>query len=330
MKKSNLIYGVAVCMAVLVTACRNEQEVPTVVPLATLPDNTAGTAVSPNPESNGAANTPAVTPTDTAVPPTPTPTEPLAAQVNGQPIYLAAYEKELARYEQAANQLGTAPEGSYQQVVLDALIEQALIEQAATAQGISVSPEMVTQEIESLRTEGDFDAWLAANLYSEEEFSEAVRQGLLAEQMMAIVTAPVPQTAEQIHTRYIHVNDAALADELLLRAQNGDDFAFLADQFSLEPGNGGDMGWFTRGGLVIPELEEPAFALQNPGDLTAVLTITAADGLPTYYILQLVERDLARPLTDESRAQLLQNALAEWLAGLWEDATIERFIDTGS
>lgn len=330
MKNTLLFYGVIVLLAAWLVACRNTEGVPTAVPTIALPDSTAGTAVSPNPENNSAANTPVVIPTDTAVPPTPTPTEPLAARVNGQPVYLAAYERELARYEQAANQLGANPEGSYQTVVLNALIEQALIEQAAAAQGITVSPEQVAQEIESLRSEGDFDNWLVSNLYTLEEFQEAVRRGLLAEQMIAIATAQVPQTAEQIHTRYLHVADINQANELLLRAQGGDDFAFLADQFSLEPGNGGDMGWFARGALTIPELEEPAYALQNPGDLTAVLTVTGSDGVPTYYILQLIERDAARPLTTDMRAQLLQAALAEWLAGLWENATIERFVDTGS
>ncbi|NJN53460.1 MAG: hypothetical protein HC804_01140 [Anaerolineae bacterium] len=329
MKTTHLFFGVIV-LAVLMTACRKTDQLPTPVPVVTLPDSSTGTAVSTNPENNGAANTPTVMPTETAVPPTPTPTVPLAAQVNGQSITLAAYEKELARYEQAATQLGAPPEGGYQQVVLNALIEQALIEQAAAAQGIIVSQEMVAQEIESLRSEGEFEAWLAANLYTEEEFQEAVRQSLVAEQMIAAATANVPQTAEQVHTRYIHVADAAQANEILLRAQNGDDFAFLADQFSLEPGNGGDMGWFTRGALTIPELEEPAFALQNPGDLTAVLTVTGSDGVPTYYILQLVERDATRPLTSELRAQLLQSALAEWLATLWENAIIERLVDTGS
>lgn len=330
MKNTLLFYGAIVLLAVLLAACRDAEQVPTPVPAITLPDSTEGTAVSTNPETNGAANTPTVLPTDTAVPPTPTPTEPLAARVNGQPVYLAAFERELARYEQAAAQLGTPPEGDYQDVVLHALIEQALIEQAATAQGITVTPEQVAQEIASLRGEGDFDNWLATNLYTEEEFQEAVRQGLLAEQMIAAATADVPQTAEQAHTRYIHVSDVNQANELLLRAQSGDDFAFLADQFSLEPGNGGDMGWFARGALTIPELEEPAFALQNPGDLTAVLPITGSDGVTTYYILQLVERDAARPLTTDMRAQLLQAALAEWLAGLWENATIERLVDTGS
>lgn len=325
-----VFYGVIVLLAALLAACRETEQAPTAAPVMTIPDSTVGTAVPPDPETMSAANTPIVIPTDTAVPPTPTPSEPLAARVNGQPVYLAAYEKELARYEQAANQLGAAPEGGYRAVVLNALIEQALIEQAAAVQGITVTPEQVAQEIESLRAEGNFDEWLAANLYTIEEFQEAVRHGLLAEQMIAIATAQVPQTAEQVHTRYIHVNDSNQANELLLRAQGGDDFAFLADQFSLQPGNGGDMGWFARGALTIPELEEPAFALQNPGDLTAVLPITGSDGITTYYILQLVEREAARPLTTDMRAQLLQAALADWLAGLWANATIEQLVDTGS
>jgi parvulin-like peptidyl-prolyl isomerase len=328
MKNTLLFYGVMLLLVALLAACQDDEQVPTTVPVVTLPDSTTGTAVSPTSE-NSAANTPTVSPTDTAVPPTPT-TEPLAALVNGQPIFLATYERELARYEQAASQLGTSPEGDYRTVVLNALIEQALIEQAATEQGITVSAEQVAQEIESLRAEGDFDNWLAANLYTLAEFEEAVRQGLLAEQMIALATADVPQTAEQVHTRYLHVSDQAQANELLIRAQNGDDFAFLADQFSLEPGNGGDMGWFARGALTIPELEEPAFSLQNPGDLTAVIPITGSDGLTTYYILQLVERDAARPLTTDMRAQLLQTALSQWLVNLWEGATIEQLVGAES
>jgi parvulin-like peptidyl-prolyl isomerase len=328
MKKLILFYGFMVLLAVLLAACQDNETVPTPVPTTSLDGSTEDTAVSPTQE-NSAANTPLVTATDTAVPPTPT-TEPLAALVNEQPISLAVYEKELARYEQAAAQLGSQPDTNYPKLVLDALIEQVLMEQAAVAQGITVTPEMVTQEIDELRAAGEFEAWLAANLYTEEEFHEVVRQSLLAEQMIAQVTAAVPQTAEQVHTRYIHLNDLAQANELLIRAQNGDDFAFLADQFSLEPGNGGDMGWFTRGGLTLPELEEPAFALQNPGDLSAVITVTQTDGTATYYLLQLVERDPARPLTVEMRAPLLQAALDEWLAGLWQNAQVERFVDTES
>lgn len=312
-------------------ACQDDEALPTPVTIATIPGATVDTAVSPTEQDQiGAANTPTVLPTDTAVPPTPTPTEPLAALVNGQPIFLADFEKELARYEQASAELGLSSETNYRQQVLEALIEQQLMEQAANTQHITVDQAMVDAEMDTLRAEANFDEWLAANLYTEAEFREAVRRGMITEEMIAVVTADVPQTAEQVHTRYIHVADIGQANDLLTRLQNGDDFAFLADQFSLEPGNGGDMGWFARNSLFVPELEDPAFALQNPGDLTDIITVTRTDGTVSYYILQLIEREAARPLSAEMRSQLLQAAFADWLATLWENAEVESFIDTGT
>jgi parvulin-like peptidyl-prolyl isomerase len=254
----------------------------------------------------------------------------MAALINEQPLFMVDYEKELARYEQAAAELGGALDDSYRTAVLDALIEQILVEQAAAELGIVVTLEMVEQEMTALRTVGDFDAWLASNLYTEAEFKEAVRKGLLTEAAIAQVTADVPQTAAQVHARYIHVADEAAANDLFTRLQAGDDFAFVADQFSLEPGNGGDMGWFAHGSLLVPELEAPAFALQNPGDISGVIPVTAVDGTTSYYLLQLIEQDAARPLNEEMRSFLLQTALADWLATLWEKAEVVRLVETGS
>ena len=67
----------------------------------------------------------------TALPPTPippTPTPQLAALVNGQPIFLADFEKELARFELAQAELGIeiGGEEDYRHLVLDALIEREL------------------------------------------------------------------------------------------------------------------------------------------------------------------------------------------------------------
>ena len=74
----------------------------------------------------------------TAAPPTPT-SEPLAAQVNGQPVSMAAYERQVARYSTsmaAAGQDLDTPEGQQilaegRQWVLNLMIEQLLIEQQA-------------------------------------------------------------------------------------------------------------------------------------------------------------------------------------------------------
>jgi hypothetical protein len=74
---------------------------------------------------------------------------PLAARVNGQPIFLDVYQKQVAQTERALmeqdlileGEEGQAQLGQIRQNVLNGLVEQALIEQAATAAGISVTDE---------------------------------------------------------------------------------------------------------------------------------------------------------------------------------------------
>jgi parvulin-like peptidyl-prolyl isomerase len=301
-------------------------------------------------------------PSPTPIPPTPTPTEPMAALVNGQPIYLDDYERELARYEQAVGAEGEGgggaeeqgsgaaeeilpsatadpqldvtptPEVGYQTQVLNALIERVLILQAAAAAGVIVDPAAVEAHMEELRSSAgeasNFEAWLEANLFTEEEFREALATEMVTEQMVSLVTAAVPQTTEQIRARYIQINDLALAQELVNRIRNGGDFAFLARQNSLDRVTGeygGDLGFFARGALLVSEVEAAAFALQ-PGETSDVITATDANGQTTYYIVQVTERDLNRALTADMRHALLQQTFDAWLDQLWEQATIERFV----
>jgi peptidyl-prolyl cis-trans isomerase SurA len=65
-----------------------------------------------------------------------------------------------------------------------------------------------------------------------------------------------------------------IADSVMARARDGEDFAALAKQYSDDPGNrdlGGDLGWFRPGDLV-PAFERAAYLLR-PGAVSApVLT----------------------------------------------------------
>jgi parvulin-like peptidyl-prolyl isomerase len=260
----------------------------------------------------------------------------MAALVNGQPIWLVDYEKELARFMQAQEELGSAPTGDgdeYTQVVLEALIETKLIGQAAEENGVVVTTVMVAQRVEELKEsaggEDNFSAWLEANQWTEEEFHLALRTEMITEQMVDLITADVPFTAEQVHARYIQVDDADLAQTLLDQVVSGADFGDLAWQHSLDRITGedaGDLGFFARGSLLVPEVEDAAFALQ-PGEVSAVVAAPRADGSGTaYYLVQLIERDPQKEITANLRSILLQEKFENWLAEQWNRAEIDRYI----
>lgn len=317
-------------------ACRDDT-LPTQVPTVA-PPVLSSTEQPPGGDQQPAPGSPAV-PTETAIPPSPTPSEPLAATVNGRPVYLADYEKELARYEQAQVDLGLTPgEGNvnYRKVVLDALIETELIAQAAEANGIVVTPEMVTQRLAELEEASggaeNFNAWLEANQWTVDEFRQALAAEMVTEKTVEFITADVPTAVEQVRARYIQVDDPTLATSLLEQIRNGADFPALAQQFSLDRvtgESGGDLGFFARGSLLVIEVETAAFALQ-PGETSEIITAPRADGSGTsYYLVQVIERDPQRTLAPEQRFELLQEKFEAWLADLWNQAEITLFVDTG-
>ena len=81
---------------------------------------------------------------------------------------------------------------------------------------------------------------------------------------------------------------------------------------------------------MLPEVEEAAFALTEPDSVSDVITAVNRDGNPVYYLVQLVERDLERPLAEGVRAILLQQAFENWLDELWQSANIVRLLEVES
>ncbi|MGD2049910.1 MAG: SurA N-terminal domain-containing protein [Chloroflexota bacterium] len=331
-----VLIGLLLLALGFIVACRQDES-----PLAV---STAGVSpdATPLPAENtpGASGAPATIPPPTPIPPTPTPTEPLAATVNGQPIFLAEYEKELSRYEQAQAQLGLSPDEqstNYRTVVLNALIETELIAQAAAEFGISLAPETVDARLAELEELSggpeSFEAWLQTNQLTREEFREALATEMLTEETVAVVTADVPTAVEQVHASYIQVDDQTLAQSLLDQIRNGADFALLAQQYSLDRvtgENGGDLGFFARGSLLVPVVEEAAFNLQ-PGEVSEVISGPLADGTgTTYYIVKVLERDPQRELTADLLYTRLQERFESWLSEREAQAEIIRFVDTGA
>jgi parvulin-like peptidyl-prolyl isomerase len=262
---------------------------------------------------------------------------PLAARVNGQPIFLDAYQKQVAQTEQALIEQGLIVEGEEGQAqlaqirrsVLNSLVEQAIIEQAASAAGISVTDGELETTVQESITAGQgqesFNQWLTENNLTLEEFREIQRSQLLASKMIERVTALVPTSAAQVHARHILTRDAAQAQVLLEELRGGANFAALAQQASEDistAANGGDLGWFPRDVPLMPTVvAEMAFSLQ-PGEISDV--VESDQG---YHIIKVEAQEENRPLTPEMVLYVRQRAFEMWLDEQRGNAVIEQYVD---
>ncbi|MBN1312590.1 MAG: peptidylprolyl isomerase [Anaerolineae bacterium] len=252
----------------------------------------------------------------------------IAVTVNGQPITMEAFQRELARFEagQASLGLQVADQAAYKQQVLEQLVEQELLRQLAISKGIVVSDESVDAEMNAMieqRGQEYFDAWLNSNYYTLDEFREVIRLQLMTNQLTTPVVEAVPTVAEQVHARHILVNTQAEAEQILARLQAGEEFGALAAQYSLDvttKNNGGDLGWFPRGGLLVPEVEDAAFSM-SPEEASQI--VVSAWGA---HIVQTLEIDPGRQVEPETHDRLVRKAIEDWRLGLRSGADIQQLI----
>jgi peptidyl-prolyl cis-trans isomerase C len=256
----------------------------------------------------------------------------VAARVNGQDISMADFQKEVANEQTSQNVDVNSANGQTQlvqirQQVLDTLIDNMLIAQAAAKEGVIITDADVDAAIQKMITDSGGDAAFQQNLaavgqtLTEARLSQ--KAGMLTNAMRDRVIAAISNTAEQVHARHILVDSEATAQALLAQLQAGVDFAQLAQQSSqdnLTRDRGGDLDWFPRGWLPAKEVEDAAFALQ-PGQISGV--VHSAFG---YHILQVIERDPARLLSDQQVLRLQQQAMDNWLTGLRTAAHVEIFV----
>jgi peptidyl-prolyl cis-trans isomerase C len=265
--------------------------------------------------------TPTKTSTPTPFPPSPTP-EPLAASVNGEEISLAEYQSELARYH--ASQPSSDANAAYDNGarVLDDLIDQVLLAQGARENGFTVDDTLVQDHLDRLVDqvggEGPFAAWLADQGYTQDSFRPALARAIAAAWMRDQIIAKVPDTAEQVHARQILLYNSDQAEQVLAELEAGKDFATLSATYS--PATLGELGWFPRGYLSSPAIEEAAFSLQ-PGEHSQVIESEIG-----FQIIEVIERDPDRPLDPDARMVLQEKALQDWLAMKRDQSEIEIFL----
>jgi parvulin-like peptidyl-prolyl isomerase len=310
--------GVAFLLIVLaLVGCRKQETAPPPVPF---PGQTPQTTTQPS----GQPGQPQ--------PPQPAQDNTVVASVSDEPIYLRDYQKQVAEWETAfvAQNPDLNSEEKQQMLiqgrrqVLDVMIEQKLIEQAAAYEGISLSDaeveSVIARDIEENGGKAQFEAWLQANDWTYDEYKSRQRSMMLSSQMFERVTDSVPTTAEQVNARHILVATEAEARDILGQLQGGADFTELARQHSLDPStkeSGGDLGFFPRGTLVVPQVEDVAFSITKD-QISDVIQSPMG-----YHIVQVLERVEDRPLTEESWQALKEATFRRWVSELWDAANVQ-------
>ncbi len=261
----------------------------------------------------------APTATATPVPPTQTP-EPMAAIINEGGITLAEYNAELQRLQASLQESGkTMAAADEQKQVLDQLIDETLLAQAAYKAGYTLDDAGLQKHIDALANQPgaavSLDDWMAKNFYTLESLKNALRRSLAAAWQRDQVTAAAPQTADQVHVRQMLFLNPDSADRYYQQLQSGAKFATLA--YVVDPTTGGDLGWFPRGYLLLPEIEKAAFELQ-PGTYSQI--IKTAYG---YQIIYVEERDGQHPLSADARRSIQRQMLQNWLQEQRSQAKIQ-------
>lgn len=240
----------------------------------------------------------------------PTPDVPFIAIVNEEGIRLSDYEDEIQRYNAALVQMEKEPgDEEIENIVLKSMIDTVLLAQAARENGYILDEGSFESRISTLIIdaggESQFQQWLEKNFYSQESFQRLYHLDLEAVWMRDKILGEVPLREEQIRARQIFVSSRTLAEDIYRQLGNGIEFDYYAwgyDQLS-----GGELGWFPRGYLILPQIEEAVFNLQ-PGEYTEVI-----ESIYGFHIVEVMDRELDRQLTQDVLIQKQKIALSNWL-----------------
>ena len=136
------------------------------------------------------------------------------------------------------------------------------------------------------------------------------------------------EAPEEIEARHILVGSIEEAEEVLSRLAEGEDFADLAHELSLDTVSleqDGNLGYFPRG-TMVPEFEEVAFRLA-PGEISEPVETTYG-----FHIIEVLNRNAAQTASFEEARDQVEEAMIETviseqiqveLARIWESAEVE-------
>ena len=240
------------------------------------------------------------------------------ATVNGKPIKQSIYDYIV----KDATARGQKVDDNVREIIVNKLISSELVYQEAQRVGLDKQPDFQAKE-ELARRE------LLVNAY----LQDYIKKNPISE---ADTKAAYEQYKKELgdkeySARHILVATEAEAKDLIAQLNKGADFAKLAKEKSKDPGSkekGGDLGWFSLGGMVKPFSD--AVAKLQKGSISTEpvqtqfgwhvikLEDTRTTQAPAYDKVkdglqkQLQQRQLEKLLTDlRAKAKIVDNTAAK-------------------
>lgn len=231
------------------------------------------------------------------------------AKVNGNPIYqsefVQALKFEVSKYDTKIldnkNRMDVLKNSLIEELIKNRLLYSLALEKKITATENELANEYT--RLKSRYTESTFQKMLELrginyNTWKEDKKRDVLIDKLIQQEVLAKINITDKDISkyyrqhqkdfthgDEVHARQILVDDQKLADDLRARAVKGDNFAELAQEFSIAPEGkrGGDLGWFQRG--IMPSVFDEACFPLPVGNISPVIKSEFG-----YHIFKVVER----------------------------------------
>jgi len=241
--------------------------------------------------------------------------------VNGEAITLEEFNAELLRFQDAQSALGkTVSLEEAEERVLNDLIDQLLLAQGAREAAYLLEDAEVEARIAALAEEvggeENLSTWLSSHHYTRDSFIPSLKRTIEAAWMRDSILAALPSTAEQVHAQQILLYNRETAEDVQTKLEAGTDFGDLASAY--DPKTNGELGWFPRGYLLEPSIEEAAFTLEIGVPSEIIETEVG------FHIIMVLAHEAERPLSPDALLSLQEEALKNWLQKARETSKIER------
>ena len=201
--------------------------------------------------------------------------------------------------------------------VTEADIDQALRDQANLS--TSDSSTTTTQTL----TDAEFNEWYRQLLnntqLSDSEIREMMKVGIMEQRLNTYLSDNMPTTTDQVHLWDIVVSDQTTAADVKQRIDNGEDFATIAQELSIDSNTseqGGDMGWVPSK-ILDSNLEYTANKadigiVSYPLQLSTVMQSSSQSTEP-FYLIMVTEKATKEVDNPDYISALKGRLLQDWL-----------------